>query len=274
MSYTPSVLISSRQNPKIKTLAKLKQKKYRDRLGSFLVEGYYPILFALNNDYPLEEVFVCRKLLRSKFDNGALLRRLQLRGVKVTEVLEGVFFKLSSLESPEGIIAVAPELRRSLKDVTFSKDKPSLFVILESIEKLGNLGALLRLADNAGATGVIVCDMRADIFNPETIRSSVGTFFSVPVYHATSQEALTWCKRNNISVLATTPSATKPYYSVDLKQPVGIALGTEYAGLSSIWLEGATEKILIPMYGQANSLSVTASGAIVLYEAVRQRYFS
>ncbi len=268
------MLISSRQNPKIRALSKLKQKKYRDRSGSFLIEGYYPILFALNNSYPLEEVFVCPKLLRSKFDNSSLLRRLQNRGVRITEVLEGVFSKLSSLESPEGVIAVAPEVRRTLSDVELPRDTPSLFVIVESIEKLGNLGALLRLADNACATGVIVCDMRADIFNPETIRSSVGTFFSVSVYHATSQEALTWCKRNKISVLATTPSATKPYYSVDFRQSIGIALGTEYAGLSSVWLEGATEKILIPMYGQANSLSVTASGAIVLYEAVRQRYFS
>ncbi|HOM78027.1 MAG TPA: RNA methyltransferase [bacterium] len=263
-------MITSKQNPKIKETAKLKIKKYRDSSKKFLVEGYYSIKFALQNNYPLEELFFCKGFFREKFNNQEVINICQRKGVTVTELPGQVFEKLSSLESPEGLIAVAPQRMKNLS--SFSPIENGIYVIIESIEKLGNLGAIFRLADNAGVTGVIVCDMRADIYNPETIRSSVGTFFSINILQASSQEAIDWCKRNKIKTLATSPQATCLYTDLDLTGSIAIVMGTEYAGLTDLWLKNADEKILIPMFGQANSLSVTASTAVVLYESVRQRH--
>lgn len=276
------VLITSKQNPKIKDLAKLKLKKYRDKTGKFLVEGFYPIKFALQNNYPLEEIFFCPELLRQKFDNQEIIRFCAKKGILATELTFPVFEKLSSLESPEGLIALAPQKIKRLEDYQMMKKSleategkhrlPGVFIVVESIEKLGNLGSIFRLADNTGAEAVIICDMRADVFNPETIRSSVGTFFSVTVLKSTTNEAIEWCRKNKIKTLATTPQASQIYTSVDLKSgPLAVVLGAEYSGLSKPWLENSDIKILIPMFGQANSLSVTSSVAVVLYEIVRQR---
>jgi TrmH family RNA methyltransferase len=263
------MLITSKQNPKIKNTAKLKMKKYRDEAQKFLIEGYYPIKFALENNYPMEELYVCPALLREKFDNADLISKLEEKGVFVTEVPEHVFTKLSSLESPEGLVAVAPQKNQFLKDHKAVQN--GIYVVIESIEKLGNLGAIFRLVDNAGANGVIVCDMRADIYNSESIRSSVGTFFSINILQSSSKEAVEWCKGNGIKTLATSPQGSETYTEVDLTGDIAIVMGTEYAGLSDIWMRNADVKIKIPMFGQANSLSVTASTAVVLYEVVRQR---
>jgi TrmH family RNA methyltransferase len=268
-SYTVFMLITSKQNPKIINIAKLKMKKHRDDAQKFLIEGYYPIKFALQNDYPMEELFVCRDFLREKFDNADLISQLKAKKILITEVPEGVFTKLSSFESPEGLIALAPQKHKFLRDHCPAQN--CLYVIIESIEKLGNLGAIFRLVDNAGADGVIVCDMRADIYNSESIRSSVGTFFSINILQASTKEAIEWCKGHNIKTLATSPEGAKMYTNIDLKGSIAIIMGTEYAGLSDAWMEKADMKIKIPMFGQANSLSVTASTAVVLYEAIRQR---
>lgn len=276
------VLITSKQNPKVKDLTKLKLKKYRDKTGKFLVEGFYPIKFALQNNYPLDELFFCPDLLRQKFDNQEIIKLCAKKGILVTELTSAVFKKISSLESPEGLVALAQQRIKCLEDyqiaeksleATERKSKLSgVFIVVESIEKLGNLGSIFRLADNVGAEAVIVCDMRADIFNPETIRSSVGAFFSITALKSTTNATIEWCKKNKIKTLATTPQASQVYTSVDLKHgSLAVVLGAEYSGLSKAWLENADIKILIPMFGQANSLSVTSSAAVVLYEIVRQR---
>ena len=263
------MLITSRQNPKIKDTAKLQLKKHRDAEQKFLVEGYYPILFALTNHYPVEELFVCPPFFRDKFDNQTLVSRLQENGATITELTKQLYEKISSYESPEGLIATAHQKHNNIKDQIPQKN--DIYILIESIEKPTNLGAILRLADNAGATGVIICNMRTDIFNPQVIRSSVGCFFSTKIIESSTADAIDWCKINRITILATSPNAKNYYTTVDMTGAIAIVMGTEYAGLSNEWLKNADEKIKIPMFGQANSLSVTASTAIVLYEALRQR---
>lgn len=234
-----------------------------------LVEGYYPLTFAIKNNYPLEELFVCPSLLRDKFNNTKLMETIKQKGVAITEVSESVFTKISSLESPEGLLAIAP------KKLTYlNQHKPAsnaFYLIVESIEKLSHLGEIFRLADNAGVSGVIVCNMRADMYNPEVVRSSLGTLFSVGIFQSTTKEAIDWCKKNNIQILATSPQASTNYTTVDMSKPTAIIIGTEYTGLTDEWLKNADITIKISMAGQANSLSVPSSTAVMLYEVVRQR---
>jgi len=234
-----------------------------------IIEGYYPIKFALQNKYPFKELFICPRLFRSKFNNIILVESVRQLGVPITKVSKEVFKKISNFNTLDGLLAIAPQKKNYLKD--HKLDKRGLYILIESIEKFGNLGAIFRLADNSGASGVIVCDMRADICNCETFRSSLGTFFSINIFLSTTKEAIAWCKNNQIKIMATSPNTGINYTEVNMSMPIGIVMGTEYFGLSKGWLDNADIKIKIPMHGQANSLSVTASTAIILYEALRQR---
>jgi len=263
------MIITSQQNPKIKYAAKLQMKKYRDKEQKILVEGYYPIKLALNNDYPIDELLLCPGLLRDKFNNKDLVQQLKRRGVIITEISESVYTKISSYTSPEGLLAIAPQKHTYLKQ--HNPKENCLYIVAESIENLSSLGNLFRLVDNAGASGIVLCDMRADMYNPQVIRSSMGTFFSISILQSTTGEAILWFQRNRISVIATSPGAVTNYTQVDMTGSLAIALGTEHAGLSTNWLEKADVKVKIPMYGQADSLSVSATAAVMLYEAVRQR---
>lgn len=261
--------ITSRQSPKIKYLAKLKLKKYRDLERKMLIDGYYPLQFAMRNDYPIEELFICRELLRSKFDNKTLVDSIKTLGIPITEVEGYVFLKVSTAISPEGLMAVAPQKHTSLQQ--HQPVPKGIYVVAESIEKPGSLGAILRLADNVGATGVVLADMRVDMCEPEVIRSSLGTFFSVNILEDSTKNAIKWFKQNGIKILATSPGATVNYAKVDMRGSVAVVLGAEYAGLSEAWINNADVKIKIPMFGQANSLNVTAAAAVTLYEILRQR---
>jgi TrmH family RNA methyltransferase len=146
-----------------------------------------------------------------------------------------------------------------------------LLLVAESVEKPGNLGALLRTADSAGCDALLICDPVTDVFNPNVVRSSQGAVFSVPVAVCSSTEAAAWLRSNKIKTLATTPAATKTFWDVDAKNPTALLLGSEKDGLSEFWLKGADEKISIPQAGLSDSLNVSMAAAIVLFEAVRQR---
>lgn len=261
--------ITSLQNPTVKNIAKLKLKKYRLKQQQFLVESYYPILFALDNQYSLEELYICPSLFSDAAQSQSIVDRVQQLNIPVTEVSEAVFRKISYIKAVDGLLAVAPLQASYLKD--YQPEEKGFYLIMESIEQLSNVGTLFRLADNAGATGVIVCNMRADIFHPGVIRSSIGTFFSVPIWQSTTEEAIVWCQSHQIKTLATTPHANQVYTDIKMTKPLAIVVGTEYLGLSSAWMEKADMQVKIPMLGQANSLSVTSTAAIMLYEVVRQK---
>jgi RNA methyltransferase, TrmH family len=263
-----AVTITSFQNPQIKQVVKLHKRRERDRLGKMVIEGYRAILAALDNGYPLCELYCCPSLFFGK-NEPQLIERAAQTGAKIIEVSTGPFTKMAQRERPEGLLALAPQIRHPLYD--HPPGKQGLYLIAEAIEKPANLGALLRAADGAGADALILCDRCTDLFNPDVVRGSVGAFFSLPTLEAASAEALAWCRRHRILTLAATPHSDCLYTAVDLRQPVAIVVGAEQYGLSEQWLRGADQQVALPMFGQINSLNVAVAAALLLYEVVRQR---
>ncbi len=259
--------ITSPQNPRVKQVVRLRDRRHREREGLLLVEGSEELSLALAGGARLQALFFCPGWLNA--DQAALLEQAKAASAEVFEVSGTVFEKMAYRENPDGWLAVLPAVRRGLDDLP-SAELP-LLLIAESIEKPGNLGALLRSADAAGVTGVIVCDPATDLNNPNVVRSSRGTLFTVPVAEATAAEAFAWLRARGIPVVAATPQASQAYTAADLTGPVAIAVGAEHAGLSEAWLAQASVQVRIPMLGQVNSLNVATAAALLLYEAVRQR---
>ncbi len=260
--------ITSLQNEQVKNIVKLQKRRERDRQGKFIIEGYRALHFALENNYPISELFYCPALFFGK-NESALLGRIAHHGATLIEVAEAPFRKMALRDEPEGLLGIAPQKRRTL--IHHQPIPQGLYLIAEAIEKPANLGALLRAADGAGANGLILCDRGTDLFNPDVLRASVGTFFSLPTLEASSSEALAWCRRHGIQTLAATPQSTCWYTSVDFCGAVAVVVGSEQYGLSAQWLAEADLQVALPMFGQVNSLNVATAAAILLYEAVRQR---
>ncbi len=260
--------ITSVHNPQVKRLLKLRDRRGRETEGQMLIEGGEEVALALEAGVALNATWLCPTLPR--FAKQADLRgRLEAAGVPITEVNDTVFERLAYQENPDGWLAVAPLMRPELDSLQLPP--AALILVCEAIEKPGNLGAMLRTADAAGAHALIVCDANTDVNNPNVIRASRGALFSVPLAVATSSEALTWLKKRGIQIVAATPAATRDYTGVDLRGAVAIAVGAEDTGLSAGFLDQADLAVRIPMTGRVNSLNVSASAALLLYEAVRQR---
>ena len=260
--------ITSLQNPHIKNCVKLQQRKERDRQQTVVIEGYRAILSALQNGYPLTTLYYAPELFYGAQEQ-ALLRQAEQAGATLYEVAAEPFQKMALLPRADGLLALAPQVRRTL---TNYRPRPNaLFLVAEAVEKPANLGAIIRSADGAGADALIVCDPQVDIFNPDVMRASVGTFFTLPLLCATTAETMQWCKAQSILTLAATPQADTLYTNVDMRVSVAIAVGNEQHGLSIDWLKGADVGVKLPMYGQINSLNVAVAAALLLYEVVRQR---
>lgn len=258
--------ITSAQNPKIKFLLELQNKsKARRENGLFVVEGRREIEHCLEAGYQPHAVFLCPEILPQLPPS--------LEGANVFEVSEAVYGKLAYREGTEGIIAemksrtVGPD---GLATLLEGKTNP-LVMVLESVEKPGNLGAVLRSADACSADAVIVCDPLTDLYNPNLIRSSIGAVFTVPTVCCTSAQAIDFLKRNGFAILTAQLQESVLYYDTDMTGPTAIVMGTESTGLTGIWREAASEHIRIPMLGRLDSLNVSVSAAILLFEAVRQR---
>ncbi|NGX55625.1 MAG: 23S rRNA (uridine(2479)-2'-O)-methyltransferase [Chlamydiae bacterium] len=261
-------LISSTKNPKVKQARKLWQRRQRDEQNLFLIEGYRELLRASEGGQPLEMLFVAPELFLGA-NETKLIEKLTRRGTELLQCSERVFRSLSYRDRPDGLLAIAPKQSRSLEDL-----KPSetpLFVVAEAIEKPGNLGTIMRSADAVGVDGVIVCDRCTDITNPNVVRASVGTLFTLPVVETTTDETLHWLKERGVKIVASTPSAQALYTEVDLSGPVAVVVGTEQYGLSERWLEEADLLVRIPMNGHADSLNVAMATTLLLYEALRQK---
>ncbi len=261
--------ITSAQNPKIKRAVKLSDRKERNETGLFLIEGYRELTRAVKGDVKIETLFLCRSLFLGS-NEETLIIELQRQGVSIVACSEAVFRKLSYRDRPDGLVAIAHQMRHAFEDLKMTQASP-FFVVAEAIEKPGNLGTILRSADAAGADGVIVCDRCTDIYNPNVVRASVGTLFTIPVIEATSDEVLRWLASHSIQIVASTPSAEKEFTQVDLTGGVAIAVGTEQLGLSSLWMESAHLRVRIPMRGVADSLNVATATTLLLYEVIRQR---
>lgn len=263
--------ITSSQNPKIKQLVSLRERRDRDKEGLFLIEGFREVTRAFENGIPISQLFYCPDYFLGE-NEPFLIEQIRQMGSAVYRCGSRVFRNLSYRDRPDGLIAIAPQLRRGLADLPpIAPGTSPLFLIAEAIEKPGNLGSILRSCDAAGASGVIVCDRCTDIYNPNVVRASVGTLFTQPIVEATSAETFLWLQEKKVKIVAATPSAKVDYFDVDLRGPIAIAVGTEQVGLSEIWMHAADLKVKIPMNGKADSLNVATATTLLLYEVYRQR---
>ena len=260
-------MITSTQNPKIKNLLTLEKPRERRKLGLFVVEGRKEISLALHGGYEMESVFYCEELITPEE-----LRNLAFGAAFMAPVSREVFEKIAIRENSGGVLAVARQKIHRLDSIRLSANP--LVLVLESVEKPGNLGAILRTADAAGVDAVIICDPKTDFYNPNVIRSSVGCVFTNQVASATSEETLSWLERNNIMPYSTYLKASRPYHTVDYTKPCAIVMGTESTGLSDVWTTEKQNPIIIPMQGSIDSMNVSTAAAVIVFEARRQRGFA
>lgn len=267
--------ITSGQNPKIKELLALQEKsRTRRERGLFVVEGRREIIHCSEAGYTARAVFVCPEITGTEEADeviSRLCRDAQEKGkdCRVFGITRELYAKVAYREGTEGIIAEMECRSTGLSDIRLGKSP--LIVILESVEKPGNLGAILRSADAADADAVIVCDPLTDLYNPNLIRSSIGAVFTRQVCAATSEETIAWLKKNGIRILTAQLQDSEWYYDTDMRGPTAIVMGTESTGLTDIWRKAADAHIRIPMLGRLDSLNVSVSAAILMFEAVRQR---
>lgn len=263
-----AMTITSTQNPRIKHVLLLQQKsseRRRERL--FVVEGVRELQHCLAAGFEVDTLFVCDSLMPAEVSVQQLLS--QTNTAQFFEVSTQVYEKMAYRATTEGVVALVKERRLELQDL-YLGDTP-LIMVLESVEKPGNLGAVLRSADAAKADAVIVCDPLTDLFNPNLIRSSIGALFTVPTVACSSEEAISFLQQRGISILTAQLQDSQLYYNTDMRRPTAIVMGTESTGLTDRWRQAATSHIRIPMLGQLDSLNVSVSAAILLFEAVRQR---
>jgi TrmH family RNA methyltransferase len=264
-------VLTSLANRRVKQAVKLRQRSHRDELGLMLIEGYREVKRALDNRYLPHELYFAPALFQGG-NEPALLERFAAAGVTLVECTEPVFRKISYRDRPDGLLAIGSQRRRGLAELALPP--APLTIVAQAIEKPGNLGTILRSADAAGVHAVVVCDRCTDIFNPNVVRASVGTVFSVPLAEASTAETLEWLRANAIKVVAAMPDAETTYTDVDMRGATAIVVGAEQYGLTPAWAETATHRVRIPMFGQADSLNVAGATTILLYEAVRQRGFT
>lgn len=258
-------VITSAQNPRIKELILLQEKsRARRENGLFVVEGRRELSHCLEAGFKPRSLFICPEIL-----GRDACRELEQACCPIVEIPAFLYEKVAYRGRTEGVIGVMECHSHSLEDLHLKEDP--LVIVLESVEKPGNLGAVLRSADAAGADAVIVCDPLTDLYNPNLIRSSIGGIFTVPVAAASSEEAIRWLKERGIRILTAQLQDSLPYYDTDMRQGTAIVMGTESTGLTPLWRQAADAHIMIPMLGRLDSLNVSVSAAILLYEAVRQR---
>ena len=273
--------ITSAQNPKIKNLLLLQEKsKARREQGLFVVEGRRELEHCLEAGFKVRTVFVCPEVMGERWPVGAGhddpsvipgLNPSVIPGLtgNLVEIPEALYRKVAYREGTEGVLAEVEVRERRLEDLALV-ERP-LVMVLESVEKPGNLGAVLRSADAARADAVIVCDPLTDLWNPNLIRASIGAVFTVPTVCASSAETIDWLKSRGIRILTAQLQDSSWYYDVDMTVGTALVMGTESTGLTDVWRRAADAHIRIPMLGRLDSLNVSVSAAILLFEAVRQR---
>ncbi|MBQ5784682.1 MAG: RNA methyltransferase [Bacteroidales bacterium] len=261
--------ITSNVNPKIKEVAALLEKsKERRKSSLFVVEGLREVNACISNNYEIASIFFNNQIISpTDIDNLCLPK-----DVKVFSTSANAYSKIAYRENTEGIIAVVKEKKLSLDNIKLGKkwDQP-LILVVESVEKPGNLGALLRTCDACGVDAVLVCDPLTDLYNPNLIRSSLGGIFTNQVVACSNEQALEWLRKNNINIYTAQLQDSKWYYQTDMVSPTAIVMGTESTGLTDFWRTASNGKIKIPMLGELDSLNVSVSAAVLCYEAVRQR---
>ncbi|OGF25223.1 hypothetical protein A2331_05940 [Candidatus Falkowbacteria bacterium RIFOXYB2_FULL_34_18] len=257
-------IINSPQNQIIKKIIKLKKSRNRKKEKHILIEGLREIIIALKADIKIETLFFSSDISTI---NSKLTRNI--KSEKIIQIDNKIFPKISNRENPDGYLALAAYAENDLKKYK-PKNNP-LILILEKLEKPGNFGAIFRTADAFGVDAIFICEAQTDLYNPNIIRASLGTVFTNKIFICSSNEAILWLQKNKIKILATTPHTDNNFYNIDYTRSAAIAIGSEDKGLTDVWLNKCDKKILIPMKGKINSLNASASAAIILTEANRQR---
>ncbi len=255
--------ITSLQNDRVKRVVKLQRKaSARREAGLTVIEGAREVSRAIENGWQPTELWVCDAFSKD-WKNVSRASRL------LFQCSEEVLVKISYRENPDGVLAVGPLVGKKLSDLELPENP--LILVAEGVEKPGNLGALLRTADGAGVDAVIIADPATDLNNPNVIRNSIGTLFYLPVAEATSEETIAFLKEKGVRILSAVPDTEVVYTETDLSGPLAIVVGAEDQGLSKHWKKQADLNVKVPMLGKNDSLNVSVSAAILLYEAVRQR---
>lgn len=256
-------IITSIQNPFIKNVLKLQEKaRERKNQGLFVIEGKREIELALKGNYQIITLLFVADKIESDFLSD-------FPSTELIEITQEIYNKLAYRSSTEGMIAIAKTKKLLLSDCRLSKNP--LIIVAESIEKPGNIGAILRTADAANIDAVFIADPKSDIYNPNIIRSSVGCIFTNQIATATSEEILAFLKENKVQIFAATLQNSNEYHQENYTKSAAIVVGTEATGLSEIWRKNATQNINIAMHGQIDSMNVSVAAAIILFEAKRQR---
>lgn len=259
-------VISSPQNPKVKNSILLHKSRERKKQNLFLVEGKKEVKRALQAGFKFTRIFICQDILdmdiHDYFKAGSY-------PIELYYITPRVYATMAYRKESEGIIGVAIPGDHVLEKIRLSANP--LILVVDAVEKPGNLGAILRTADAAGIEALIISDARTDVYNPNVIRSSLGAVFTTQIGVGTVTGVIQWLKERDIKIYCTALTASKPYVDVDFKQPAAIVMGTEADGLSETWLSQSDQNIIIPMHGTVDSMNVSVSAGIVLFEAIRQR---
>jgi RNA methyltransferase, TrmH family len=264
----PGKTITSPSNARVKELVSLRKRRTRETRAVWLVEGYAELQLAVNAGVRPRSVFYCPALLRDSGELGLLVAD-QMRGTEIIALSQSAFERASQRESPDGWLAVVPALAHDLGVLRLTSTP--LVLVCESVEKPGNLGALLRTADATGVDAVIAASPVTDWGNPNVVRASKGALFAVPIASAAAPDVRAWCSDHGLHIVAADPEADALMTEMDMTGPTAVVLGAEHDGLTDVWRSRDVMSAKLPMMGRVNSLNVAAAAAVVLYEAVRQR---
>ncbi|UII75264.1 RNA methyltransferase [Flagellimonas sp. HMM57] len=260
-------LISSTQNPLIKKVLLLKEKsRERKKTGFFIIEGQREIELALKGEYLLETILFCPEV-QTNFDISAYSKKQK---IEIVQLSKPVYEKIAYREKTEGILAIAKGKSHGLSQIQFKTDNP-LILVAEAPEKPGNIGALLRTADAAAVDAVLIANPKSDLYNPNIVRSSVGCVFTNQIGTGTTEEIIHFLKEQKIKIYCAALTASKIYLDCDFNTSSAIVVGTEATGLTEAWLQNSDQNLIIPMQGEIDSMNVSVSAAILIFEAKRQR---
>jgi len=262
-------LISSTQNPLVKKILLLKEKsRERRKTGLFVVEGQREIELAQKGGYALQTILFCPEIM------GSLTIETLLKASRpeIVQVSESAYSKIAHRGTTEGVLGLMQSKNHTLENIVF-KNKTPLVLVAEAPEKPGNIGALLRTADAAAVDAVLIANPKSDLYSPNIIRSSVGCLFTNQIGVGTTDEIIDFLQTNQIKIYCAALTASKNYVDCDFKAASALVMGTEATGLTDIWLKNSDQNIIIPMQGEIDSMNVSVSAAILIFEAKRQRGF-
>lgn len=258
--------IASVQNPFIKSLVQLQEKsKARKQSNSFLIEGIREIELAIKGNYEIETILICFEVIEKPFNPSIF------QSFNSIEISKEVYQKLAYRDTTEGILAIAKMKSHELKNLKLPKNP--LILVMESIEKPGNIGAMLRTCDAAKVDAVIIANPKTDLYNPNMVRSSVGCLFTNQIAIGTTEEVIEYLQKEKINFYSATLQNSTSYHTQNYTKPTALVVGTEATGLTEPWREKSTQNIIIPMQGEIDSMNVSVAAAILIFEAKRQRNF-